>query len=144
MSTFLRGVLVSGTVAGTAAAIAVSLAGRREAGALAAPLNATSHIVWGNEAAQRDEWSAKYTGIGAALHYASAVFWAALYELLPGPAPARALATAATAYIVDYHVVPRRLTPGWEKRISGRALAATYGALAVGLLLSSLIEPRRT
>jgi hypothetical protein len=134
---FLARVLVSGTLAGVAAAVAAAVAGRRQAGSYAAPLNATSHIVWGDRAARRDAVSAKYTGIGAALHYGAALFWAALYELLPGRAPVRAAAVAASAYVVDYHVVPRRLTPGFEMRVSPAALAAVYGALALGLWASS-------
>jgi hypothetical protein len=140
MSSLFKRVLMSGVLAGTAAAIAVSLAGRRQAGAYAAPLNATSHIVWGDVAARRNALSVKYTATGTLLHYGAAVFWAALYELLPGRAPLRAVVTAATAYVVDYHVVPRRLTPGFELRVSPRALAAVYGALALGFWASSLRE----
>ena len=143
-SSLLGRVLVSGTLAGVAAAVAASIAGRRQAGAYAAPLNATSHIVWGDRAARRNAVSLKYTGVGAALHYGAALFWAALYELLPGRAPLRAATVAATAYVVDYHVVPRRLTPGFEMRVSPGALAAVYGALALGLWASSLrVHPGR-
>ena len=137
---FLARVLISGALAGTAAGIAVSLAGRREAGAYSAPLNATSHIVWGDAAARRNEISAKYTGTGTLLHYGAALFWAALYELLPGRAPLRAAITTATAYVVDYHVVPRRLTPGFEMRVSKGALALVYGALALGLWAGSSLR----
>lgn len=138
MSSFLGRVVLSGAFAGTAAAIAVSLAGRRETGSYPAPLNATSHIVWGDSAARHDELSAKYTGTGTLLHYGAALFWAALHEALPGRAPARAAITALTAYVVDYHVVPRRLTPGFELRVSPGALAMVYGALALGLWAGSL------
>lgn len=138
MRAFLERVVISGALAGTAAAIAVSLAGRRQARAYAAPLNATSHIVWGDAAARRNAVSAKYTGTGALLHYGASLLWAAFCELLPGRAPVRAAITAATAYVVDYHVVPRRLTPGFELRVSAGALAMVYGALALGLWAASL------
>ena len=140
MTPFLQRTLVSGVLAGTAAAIAVSLAGRRQTGAYAAPLNATSHVVWGDRAGRRNRPSMKNTGTGTLLHYGASVFWAALYEALPGRAPLRAAATAATAYVVDYHVVPRRLTPGFELRVSRGALAAVYGALALGLMLRDLVS----
>ena len=142
MSSFVQRTLVSGLVAGTTAALAASLAARRQGSSYPSALNATSHIAWGGEAARQDAWTAKYTGLGAFLHFGSAVFWAALYEVLPGPAPVRAVATAATAYAVDYHVVPPRLTPGWEKRMSGGALGAVYVALALGLLLGSAPKTR--
>lgn len=138
MSAFLKRVLLSGTLAGAAAAIAASLAGRRQAGTYAAPLNATSHVVWGDEAARHDRVSAKYTGTGALIHYGAALFWAGMYEALPGRAPLRAALTALTAYVVDYHVVPRRLTPGFELRVSPAALAGVYGALALGFWAASL------
>ena len=138
MRSFLERILISGAIAGTAAAIVVSLAGRRQAGSYAAPLNATSHIVWGDEAAEQNDVTARYTGTGLLLHYGSAVFWAALHESLPGRAPVRAALTALAAYVVDYHVVPRRLTPGFELRVSPAALAAMYGALAVGFWAGSV------
>ena len=47
------------------------------------------------------------------------------------------------AYVVDYHVVPRRLTPGFELRVPRRALAAVYGALAVGLALRDMYRAAR-
>jgi len=140
MSSFVQRAATSGLVAGTAAAITASIAARREGSPYPSALNATSHIAWGDEAARQDAWTAKYTGLGALLHFGSSVFWAALYELLPGPAPVRALTTAATAYAVDYHVVPSRLTPGWEKRMSDRGLGAVYVALALGLLLGSTLK----
>lgn len=142
MTSFFERVVLSGALAGTAAAIAVSIAGRRETRSFPAPLNATSHIVWGDAAARHDELSAKYTGTGALLHYGAAFFWAALHEALPGRASVRAVLTSLTAYIVDYHVVPRRLTPGFELRVSSGALATVYGALALGLWLGSKSQSR--
>jgi hypothetical protein len=41
---------------------------------------------------------------------------------------------------VDYHVVPRRLTPGFEMRVSKSALALVYAALALGLWASSSLR----
>ncbi len=78
----------------------------------------------------------------------AAMFWAALYSLLHGhradaKTPLRAVAggvaTSAVAYAVDYHVVPSRLTPGWEHRMAPRSLAATYGSLAAGFALGALL-----
>jgi hypothetical protein len=50
---------------------------------------------------------------------------------------------AAAAYVTDYHVVPKRLTPGWELRISPRSLLATYAVLALALPLRGLLGGRR-
>ena len=132
--------LASGALSGSASALVAAWHGRQEAGSVAAPLNATSHIVWGGEAANHDQVSAKYTATGLALHYGASFFWAAIYELLPGPAPLRAAATAGLAYVTDYHVVPKRLTPGFELRLSKRSLATIYVALALGLCARDLLR----
>ncbi len=78
------------------------------------------------------------------------MFWALLYEALgrrrrrsAGRALRDGAITSAAAYVVDYHVVPRRLTPGFELRVPGRALAAVYGALAVGLALRGMYRAAR-
>ena len=47
----LRRAVISGTVSGLATAGVASFAGKHENGSYAAPLNATSHIIWGEEAA---------------------------------------------------------------------------------------------
>lgn len=132
--------LVSGALAGAATTLAAALAGRRLAGSSTAPLNATSHFLWGARAGRQNRPSIKYTVTGVATNFAASVFWALFYEGLAGRGrrtPARAAVDAtlvsAAAYVTDYHVVPERLTPGWEKRLPGRALAAIYGALALGL-----------
>ena len=132
--------LASGALAGSASALVAAWRGRQETGFSAAPLNATSHIVWGREAAHRSSASVKYTATGLALHYGSAVFWALIYEMLPGPAPLRAAATTGLAYVTDYHVVPKRLTPGFELRLSKSSLATIYVALALGLCARDLVR----
>jgi hypothetical protein len=136
--------LVSGTLAAAAVTLVASLAGRRATGSSAAALNATSHFLWGHGAARRNAYSLKYTGVGFAANYGASVFWALLYEALGSRQRTRsralrdAAATAAIAYVVDYHVVPKRLTPGFELRIPSKALAAVYAALALGLSLRDL------
>jgi hypothetical protein len=55
-----------------------------------------------------------------------------------------AAAVSAVAYVTDYHLVPRRLTPGWEHRVSGKSLAAVYGVLALGLAACNLMRGTRS
>jgi len=140
----LRRALTSGTLAAAAVTVAAGVAGRRAAGSYAAPLNATSHVLWGAPAARHDRLSLKYTGTGAAANYGACLFWALGYEALgqalgsgrrrrPLEALARGALVSATAYVVDYHLMPRRLTPGFELRLPGAALAAIFAALALGL-----------
>ena len=155
----------SGTVAGLATAAVASTAGKYEADSYAAPLNATSHIIWGEEAAQEDHPSLKYTLTGFLLNHGSGIFWALFYERLFGrqanrlsrrlPPPAIGTAgdltplvkpvlggatVAAAAYVIDYHLIPKRFTPGFEKRLSGKSLTAIFGALAVGIAACDVID----
>lgn len=116
--------------------------GKRETGSAAAPFNATSHIVHGDEAALHDEPSAKYTLTGLLLNAAAMAAWSGVQEVAFGRwarkgTPARALAsgaaTSAIAYVTDYYIVPKRLTPGLEKRFSKQAMLVTYVGLALAL-----------
>jgi hypothetical protein len=147
--TILRGALVSGTVAAAAITLVASFAARRTTGSAVSALNATSHFLWGERAARKEGYSLKYSATGFVANYGASIFWALFYEALGGGRrrrPARALADAAlvsaAAYITDYHLVPRRLTPGFELRIPPGALAAVYAALALGLASKDL-KPAR-
>ena len=140
---------VSGTLAAAAVTLAASLAARRATGSSAAALNATSHFLWGERAAREDTYSVKYTATGFAANYGASIFWALFYEMLGGRKQrtrSRALLdgalVSAAAYVTDYHIVPKRLTPGFELRVPRMALAAVYGALALGLSLRDLIGIR--
>lgn len=148
---FAQRALISGTVAGVATALVASMAGKRQNGSYAAPLNATSHILWGDQAALQNAATMKYTATGFLLNHAATTMWAAVYEKwfagtnsgVRWPKPVAkplmgAAMVAAGAYITDYHLIPRRFTPGFEKRVSGKALAIIFGALALGLAARGL------
>ena len=114
-----------------------------------APFNAVSHIAWGDEAARHIEPSIKYTLTGALLNAAAVMSWAVIFERLartrrPSVAStvAAGVATTALAYVVDYHVVPRRFTPGFELRLPKPALFPIYASLAGGLVAGTLLASR--
>jgi hypothetical protein len=74
--------------------------------------------------------------------------WAAVYEGLFGSAARRGntaaavlggISVAGLAYVTDYYVVPRRLTPGFEKRLSAPSMLAVYATLALTLPIASLL-----
>ncbi len=153
LSNYLGRTLVSGALSGLTTAATAALAGRRETASYAAPLNATSHMLWGDIAAMQDRPSLKYTLTGILLNYGAATFWAAIYEKLFAPrAEDRrsslmrpvlgAAVVTAGAYVTDYYLVPERFTPGYEKRLSGKALAAIYGMLALGMAARTLAQRR--
>jgi len=141
--------LISGTIAGIATTLAAAACGTAERSGAVAPLNAVSHMAWGNRAARQKAVSLKYTGTGFVLNHAAAVLWATLYERWFGRAAEsgdvkKALmggaVVAGLAYLTDYHLAPERFTPGFEKRLSGRSLAAIFGALALSLPLRGLLQ----
>lgn len=147
-----RRLLLGGLVAGSTSGAALALGGRHEAGHAPAPLNAISHWLWPRKALRQDGASLRYTGSGAAIHYASSLLWAALYENLRagrrepdrGNGVTDAIAVTTVAAIVDLKLVPPRLTPGFEHRLSGPALFSVYAAFAAGLALADWMmrEPR--
>lgn len=142
----LRRACVSGSVAAVASAVAVALLARRRTGSLASGANATSHVLWGDEPAARcHQADLRHTALGYAIHHSSAVFWALGFEWLlasrrPPHPLAAAAASAATAYAVDYHLVPKRLTPGFELHLSRREMAGVYAVIAAGLALTAMLR----
>lgn len=148
----LRHAIPAGTLSATVVALAAGALGKAQNGRAIAPINAISHMIWGEHAARRVKPSFKYTGTGLALNEAASVFWAVVYEKLFGLAARRgnigkALAggavVAAAAYVTDYHIVPKRFTPGFEKRLSRRSLFGVYAAMALSLGAGALLQRRR-
>jgi hypothetical protein len=109
--------------------------------------NATSHWLHGDSAALHREPDAAHTFIGYATHHASALFWAVPFEAWLAARPPcttagllrDACAMSAIAAAIDYGVTPKRLTPGWELVLSKRSMAATFGAMALGLAAGAIV-----
>lgn len=143
---------VTGSVAAVVSAAALAFAGRRDAGSAAAPINAEGHWLWGDDALRADAASAKYTLSGYATHHLSNIFWATLYARLRGPrsrprslprALAGGVATSAAAALIDYTLVPKRFTPGFENPLSPSSMVMVFGAIAAGLAAGALLLGRR-
>ncbi len=145
----LRRALCSGSCASLCSTLAISWLSHRRTRATAAATNATSQWLWGGEAHRQDRVSVRHTLAGYLIHHASSLFWAIAFERLrrgrrdrPRMA-ALATATSAVAYAVDYHVVPRRLSPGFDRRLHGRDLAVIYASFALGLAVPWLLARGR-
>ena len=142
----------AGAVASLLSAAVLALASRREAGSPYACLNATSHWIWGDGAAGHQGPSLRYTAAGYLIHHAASCFWGVLYERSVGeradewPAAGRIAAgmtAAAVASVVDFRVVPHRLSPGFELRLSRPAITAGYVAFGLGLALAGIVRTAR-
>ena len=149
--TALQRGLVGGATSSLLSTAALAMYGVREAGSAYAPTNAVSHWIWGDKAARHDSPSMRYTLPGYLIHHGSAMFWSVLFERLCGdlldrknPATTLGVATAASAVacFTDYQLTPRRLHPGYEKRLSRPALAVVYAAFGLGLAAGAMLVRR--
>ncbi|OYX13585.1 MAG: hypothetical protein B7Z15_06755 [Rhizobiales bacterium 32-66-8] len=143
--------LISGSVASVLSSAALALLAKRAGKSAVQPTNATSHWMHGDKAGAVRQADAPHTLVGFLTHHASAVFWAFLFERLrgkrPAQSPARLARDAATtvlvASVVDYALVPKRLTPGWEQVVSKKSISTTYAVMALGLVIGGLMVAER-
>lgn len=146
-----RGTRATGLSSGLLSAAVLAWRGQQERGRPLAPLNAPSHWFWGDRALRRDGASWRYTAVGMLTHQASSMLWAGVYALLqrqrrhrtPATVVVDAAAVTSLAAVVDLAVVPKRLTPGFERRLSRQGLVWVYVAFAAGLALGGLATLKR-
>ncbi len=114
----------------------------------ARPINSVAHIYDGGAPRHENGPSRRNTAVGLALHAGASVWWALFFESLFG-ARARqdtraaingGAVIAALAYVVDYHVVPRRFRPGFETVLSPAAMLAVYAAVGGGFALGARLH----
>lgn len=143
----LRYAALCGTMASLASAASLMIASHLEGRSPWQPLNATSHWLWGDQAARIEDADLKHTGAGVVTHHASAMFWGSLFGVWLARQPRRgaaamlrdASAAAALAAAVDYTLVPKRLRPGWELVLPPRSMTVAFAALALGLACGGLM-----
>ena len=142
----LRNALASGAAATATSTTALAAMAVLEGKGPAQPLNATSHMLYGDEAATFRDADVDHTIIGLGTHAAATIFWAAAFEaslaLRPTRDPiaiaGRAASIGLLAAMVDYTITPKRFTPGWELVLSKRSMAVVYGAMAAGFAGAAL------
>jgi hypothetical protein len=157
----IRDGLVSGSIAAAVSAAVLAVRGKRESNSPLGPMNAISHWIWGDEAAQHDAPTARYSLLGYAIHNSAAALWATIYEKWFGhfaeshvvehanariekreiaKAIAAGLAVSAAACFVDYKMTPHRLQPGYEMRLSKKSLLIVYAAFGISMLLRGVMS----
>jgi len=146
----IRDALVSGSLASLGSTAALALAAWGEGKAALRPINATSHWLHGDGAAQHAGLDGRHTGVGYATNHAACVFWAVFFEAslvgrkrAPLPMLRDAVVMSAVAAAVDYGPTPKRFTPGWELVLSRKGMAVAYGGLALGLVAGALLTQSR-
>lgn len=113
-------------------------------------VNAISHIFFDKQAMGQAKFSAKYTLSGLLLNFGAMLGWAAVAEasFVFLKLPARefvtstmvAIVVSVMAYVVDFHVVPKRLTPGFEIVVSKRSLLIIYVGLALAFFVGAMLR----
>jgi hypothetical protein len=142
-----RRIAVTGGIAGVLSVAFIVAASVRETGSPASGINGASQVFFGRRATRERKLDLRHTLTGLFVHHASALWWAGVHEgrhlreFVPNPC-LRALLVMAGASVLDYGVLPRRLSPGLEGQLSRRTIAATFGVIAAGLALGSWIQDR--
>ncbi len=107
------------------------------------PFNATTHAIHGPEAADVQALDLLHTGLGGTIHVLACFFWSGIAVLMirmigltrAGAAWLAGLATALLAGVVDYGLLPARLSPGWELILPWWAVGLGFVAMGVGIAL---------
>jgi len=143
----LKEAAIPGMIAGLASALALIVRGRHDTGHAPAAINAPSQWIWGKPALRQNRSSARFTATGMAIHQASSLLWAFVNQMLlsrtavsrPNRALGTAALTTAMAAWVDLCLVPERLSPGFQHRLSKRSLVMVYALFGLGLALGSRV-----
>lgn len=136
----------AGALAGTCAALALSAA--RRGVPLARVASASTHLVDGRDAAEDAAPSIGRTGGGILINTGAALFWGsiaatAIRAMAPIGRGGRLLAgvsTAALAGLVDYGLLPRRLSPGWERVLPASDVAMGLVGMGLGIAAGALLD----
>ncbi|KXF77217.1 hypothetical protein ATN84_07325 [Paramesorhizobium deserti] len=147
----MRYALYCGTLAGLTSTMALMLLARLEGHSPWQPANATSHWIWGDDAGSRERADMRHTLLGLLTNQLAAMFWGMPFGAWLASRPSRdasamlrdATLMASVAAAVDYLLMPKRLTPGWELALPKRSVAAAFGAMALGLALGGLAAQSR-
>lgn len=143
----LRYALFCGAGAALASSAALIISARLERRGAWAAVNASSRWLWGEEAGTHDEADLRHTLVGGATNIGASFFWGALFGAFLSSRPPRrpvamvrdASMAGVIAGLVDYGLVPKRLTPGWELALSKRSVMIAMAALALGLAGGGLV-----
>lgn len=104
-----------------------------------AAVNASSRWLW-PEAPFVDAVHPAYTTVGALTNAGAALMWgavmAAALRRTGAPLPT-AIGTAVSAAVLDYGVLPRRLSPGWERAMPVWGVAIAFGVMAAGMAMGA-------
>ena len=143
----LKNGLKTGIILSATTTVATIIASLAETGKPWAATNAIAHIVDGDDVEQPTNFDLRATSIGLGINATAMLAWAVLFEAgseiakIEPDAPT-GFAAATAAWVIDYKLVPKRLTPGVEKHLTFGPILAIYAVLGTTLALSSLWRER--
>jgi len=141
---FAKTALYSGVGAAVASLAVIQFLAKLEGKAAVEPINATSHVIYGASHKPEPSLSFHETLPGGLINVGSAFFWGGVFaRIAPSRNSLRAIVarsslTVAFAAVLDYGIVPRRLSPGWEHSLTPRSVAFSLATMGVGLALGAL------
>jgi hypothetical protein len=139
---------LTGTVANLVLTAALAALTRAEGRHPLRPFNAPSHWLHGRGTGRLTRADLSHTGLGFLTNHGASIMWALPLQFLlsrlglrsaPAVLGSSALVSALAA-LIDYGILPRRLSPGWEEALPTRSVAAAFGALAIGLAAGALLS----
>lgn len=139
----LKNGIITGLVGAATTTAVIAAYGKAKTGDPWTPFNAISHMLFGQDAAERNGFVPRETLVGLGLNGTALVTWGVLYEAIAGKTRfPQSLLTGGLAslviYLLDYHIFPPKLRPGFEKRLGYGSVFASYLLLAVVFGLSAL------
>lgn len=140
-----RYILFCGAGAALGSVAAIMALAKAEGKPALGPVNASSHWLWGDEAGQQSQADLGHTGIGGATNIGAGFMWGGLfgaYLQRTNPSPTGIVrdgaVLGAVASLLDYGLLPRRLSPGWEQVLSSRSVVLAMAGMAVGAVAGGL------
>jgi len=137
--TMTRYMLFCGAGAALASLSSVALLARAEGEPALRPISASGHWLWGDDAAVKGEPGMTRSGVGGATNIGAGLMWGGLFGAwvqrnasTPGEVLRDGAALGAVAGLLDYGLLPRRLSPGWELALSSRSVVLSMAAMAAG------------
>jgi hypothetical protein len=111
-------------------------------GAPLQPLNAVAHVLVGSRAFYVRGVHPLVTPAGMLVHIVSLVAWGMLFSLASGRARGAAAWVMAFVFatlvaVIDFVVLPERLSPGFETMLSTGEVIAVYGVMGAAMGLAA-------
>ena len=111
-------------------------------GAPLQPLNTVAHVLVGSRAFYVRGLDPLVTPAGMLVHVVSLVAWGMLFSLASGRARVAgawviAVLFATVVAVIDFGVLPERLSPGFEAMLSTGEVIVVYGVMAVAVAVAA-------